>query len=62
MRLSTIVLFAYASTVVASTDPRVLISSNDSGTLQLMMEAKTEFPGGLAGKADCDQQGRIYFR
>jgi hypothetical protein len=66
MRLSTIVLLAYAG-FVASTDPRVLTvlasgSSNDSGTLQVTREAKTEFPGGMAGKADCDEQGDIYLR
>src|ERR1700756_5037693 len=67
MRLSTIVLLACAVPFVATTDPRVLPalpsdSSNDSATLQVTMEAKTEFPGGLAGKADCDPQRHIFLR
>ena len=67
MRLSAIVLLAYAVPFVAAADPRVLTvlpsdSSNDSGTLQVSMEAKTAFPGGLAGKAVCDDQGNIYLR
>jgi len=55
------------SSVASAQYPRVLTvlpsgSSNDSGTLQVTREAKTEFPGGLAGKADCDEQGNIYLR
>ena len=67
MRLSAIVLLAFVVPFIASTDPRVLAvfpagSANGSKTLQVTMEAKTEFSGGLAGKADCDQQGNIYLR
>jgi hypothetical protein len=37
-------------------------SPSPSGTLQITMEAKTPFMGGLAGRAQCDDEGNIYFR
>ena len=52
------------SGAASAQDPRVLTVlppgfSGDSGTLQVTMEAPTAFPGGLAGKADCDDQGNV---